>query len=71
MYIKSDIRTMPDVSVPCPAICVTEPFEMVVLKDFFIDLRLPYSAVYNEQLEVKAVLHNYKLNKIKVSRPPC
>ncbi|XP_062304649.1 complement C3-like isoform X2 [Osmerus eperlanus] len=48
------------------AICVTEPFEMVVLKDFFIDLRLPYSAVYNEQLEVKAVLHNYKLNQIKV-----
>ncbi|XP_046890664.1 complement C3-like [Hypomesus transpacificus] len=48
------------------AICVTEPFEMVVLKDFFIDLRLPYSAVYNEQLEVKAVLHNYKLSQIKV-----
>ncbi|XP_046894062.1 complement C3-like [Hypomesus transpacificus] len=48
------------------AICVTEPFEILVLKDFFIDLRLPNSAVYNEQLEVKAVLHNYKLDPIKV-----
>ncbi|XP_034545799.1 complement C3-like [Notolabrus celidotus] len=40
-------------------ICVGEPLEVKVRKDFFIDLRLPYSAVRGEQLEVKAVLHNY------------
>uniref|UniRef100_A0A3Q3G355 Complement C3 n=1 Tax=Labrus bergylta TaxID=56723 RepID=A0A3Q3G355_9LABR len=40
-------------------ICVGEPFEVIVRKDFFIDLRLPYSAVRGEQLEVKAILHNY------------
>ncbi|KAM7010010.1 complement C3-like [Tautogolabrus adspersus] len=40
-------------------ICVGESFEVIVRKDFFIDLRLPYSAVRGEQLEVKAILHNY------------
>ncbi|KAJ8283506.1 hypothetical protein COCON_G00023560 [Conger conger] len=40
-------------------ICVSDPFEMKVTKDFFIDLKLPYAAVRNEQLEIKAVLHNY------------
>uniref|UniRef100_A0A3P9M598 Complement component c3a, duplicate 5 n=1 Tax=Oryzias latipes TaxID=8090 RepID=A0A3P9M598_ORYLA len=41
-------------------ICVGEPLEVIVRKDFFIDLRLPYSAVRGEQLEVKAILHNYR-----------
>ncbi|KAF3687377.1 Complement C3 Complement C3 beta chain Complement C3 alpha chain [Channa argus] len=40
-------------------ICVADPLEVIVRKDFFIDLRLPYSAVRGEQLEIKAVLHNY------------
>ncbi|KAM6938799.1 complement C3-like [Lycodopsis pacificus] len=40
-------------------ICVGEPFEVIVQKEFFIDLKLPYSAVRGEQLEVKAILHNY------------
>ncbi|XP_045902912.1 complement C3-like [Micropterus dolomieu] len=40
-------------------ICVGEPLEVIVRKEFFIDLRLPYSAVRGEQLEVKAILHNY------------
>ncbi|XP_073325595.1 LOW QUALITY PROTEIN: uncharacterized protein [Pagrus major] len=40
-------------------ICVGEPLEVIVRKDFFIDLRLPYSAVRGEQIEVKAILHNY------------
>ncbi|KAF6739079.1 Complement C3 [Oryzias melastigma] len=47
-------------------ICVGEPLEVIVAKEFFIDLRLPYSAVYGEQLEVKAVLHNYKQETITV-----
>ncbi|XP_036969786.1 complement C3-like isoform X2 [Acanthopagrus latus] len=40
-------------------ICVGEPLEVIVRKDFFIDLRLPYSAVRGEQIEVRAILHNY------------
>ncbi|XP_062395864.1 complement C3-like isoform X2 [Sardina pilchardus] len=47
-------------------ICVAEPYEMVVKKDFFIDLKLPYSAVRNEQIEIKAVLYNYMSMKMKV-----
>uniref|UniRef100_A0A4W6E0V5 Uncharacterized protein n=1 Tax=Lates calcarifer TaxID=8187 RepID=A0A4W6E0V5_LATCA len=40
-------------------ICVGDPLEVIVRKEFFIDLRLPYSAVRGEQLEIKAILHNY------------
>ncbi|XP_028443323.1 complement C3 isoform X2 [Perca flavescens] len=39
-------------------ICVGEPLEVIIRKEFFIDLRLPYSAVRQEQLEIKAILHN-------------
>lgn len=28
-------------------------------KRFFVDLRLPYSVARNEQVEIKAVIHNY------------
>ncbi|XP_036067509.1 complement C3 isoform X2 [Oryzias melastigma] len=47
-------------------ICVGEPLEVIVRKDFFIDLRLPYSAVRGEQLEIKAILHNYRPEIITV-----
>uniref|UniRef100_A0A672F956 Complement component c3a, duplicate 5 n=1 Tax=Salarias fasciatus TaxID=181472 RepID=A0A672F956_SALFA len=47
-------------------ICVVEPLEVIVWKEFFIDLRLPYSAVRGEQLEIKAILHNYSPDKITV-----
>ncbi|XP_053187531.1 complement C3-like [Scomber japonicus] len=47
-------------------ICVGEPLEVIVRKEFFIDLRLPYSAVRGEQLEVKAILHNYSPDQVKV-----
>uniref|UniRef100_A0AAY4BSU8 Anaphylatoxin-like domain-containing protein n=1 Tax=Denticeps clupeoides TaxID=299321 RepID=A0AAY4BSU8_9TELE len=40
-------------------ICVADPLDIVVMKYFFVDLKLPYSAVRNEQIEVKALLHNY------------
>ncbi|XP_057187788.1 complement C3-like [Triplophysa rosa] len=39
-------------------ICVATPEEAVVRKIFFIDLKLPYSAVVKEQIEIKAVIHN-------------
>ncbi|XP_036383959.1 complement C3-like [Megalops cyprinoides] len=47
-------------------ICVADPLQIKVMKDFFIDLKLPYAAVRNEQLEVKAVLYNYLEEEIKV-----
>ncbi|KAK2818284.1 hypothetical protein Q7C36_022217 [Tachysurus vachellii] len=47
-------------------ICVADPYEITVVKDFFVDLKLPYSAVRNEQLEIKAVLHNFSREKMKV-----
>ncbi|KAJ8246289.1 hypothetical protein GJAV_G00265920 [Gymnothorax javanicus] len=47
-------------------ICVSDPFEMTAMKNFFIDLKLPYAAVRNEQLEIEAVIHNYLYKQIKV-----
>ncbi|KAM9314814.1 complement C3-like [Pholidichthys leucotaenia] len=47
-------------------ICVGEPLEVIVRKDFFIDLRLPYSAIVGEQIEVRAILHNYRATEIQV-----
>ncbi|KAM5172490.1 complement C3-like isoform 2-T2 [Mantella aurantiaca] len=44
---------------PNSGICVAKPLEMRVRKDFFIDLRLPFSVVRNEQVEIKAVLNSY------------
>nr|XP_033779336.1 complement C3-like [Geotrypetes seraphini] len=47
-------------------LCVSEPYKLVVAKDFFIDLRLPYSVVRNEQVQIRAVLYNYGSLNIKV-----
>uniref|UniRef100_A0A8C8LZ98 Anaphylatoxin-like domain-containing protein n=1 Tax=Oncorhynchus tshawytscha TaxID=74940 RepID=A0A8C8LZ98_ONCTS len=47
-------------------ICVSEPLKVIVWKNFFLDLKLPYSAVRNEQLEIKAILHNYMEESITV-----
>ncbi|XP_061625502.1 complement C3-like isoform X1 [Phyllopteryx taeniolatus] len=47
-------------------ICVSEPLEVIVRKDFFIDLKLPYSAVRGEQIGIKAILHNYSPDEITV-----
>ncbi|RXN37171.1 complement C3-like protein [Labeo rohita] len=47
-------------------ICVADVHEMTVVKNFFIDLKLPYSAVRNEQIEIKAVIHNLYSRRLKV-----
>ncbi|XP_041838070.1 complement C3-like [Melanotaenia boesemani] len=47
-------------------ICVADGLEVKVWKPFFIDLRLPYAAVRGEQLEIKAILHNYNFEEITV-----
>ncbi|XP_053868847.1 complement C3-like isoform X1 [Malaclemys terrapin pileata] len=40
-------------------LCISEPYEVVVKVPFFVDLRLPYSVVRNEQVELRAVVYNY------------
>uniref|UniRef100_A0A8C3QE08 Uncharacterized protein n=1 Tax=Geospiza parvula TaxID=87175 RepID=A0A8C3QE08_GEOPR len=51
---------------PTPGLCVATPYEITVMKPFFIDLRLPYSVVRNEQVEIRAILYNYMKNPITV-----
>ena len=41
------------------------------MQDFFIDLRLPYSVVRNEQVEIRAVLYNYREAEDLKVRPWC
>ncbi|CAH2272771.1 complement C3 [Pelobates cultripes] len=47
-------------------ICVSQPYDILVMKKFFIDLRLPYSVVRNEQVEIRAVVYNYAANDMKI-----
>ncbi|KAG8130014.1 hypothetical protein E2320_016859 [Naja naja] len=61
-YLRDSITTWELLAVglsPTKGICVAEPYEITVMKDFFIDLRLPYSVVKNEQVEIRAILYNY------------
>lgn len=51
---------------PKSGICVAKPYEMLVKKSFFIDLRLPYSVVRNEQVEIRAILYSYLPGKVEV-----
>nr|XP_023688415.1 A.superbus venom factor 1-like [Paramormyrops kingsleyae] len=44
---------------PTKGVCVAKPVPIPVKKSFFVDLRLPYSVIVKEQVEIKAVLHNY------------
>ncbi|XP_069834464.1 A.superbus venom factor 1-like isoform X2 [Dendropsophus ebraccatus] len=48
-------------------ICVSEPYEVTTFKDFFVDLRMPYSVVKNEQVQIRAVVHNYRPYEVKVN----
>ncbi|XP_023670396.2 complement C3-like [Paramormyrops kingsleyae] len=53
-------------SSPTKGFCVADPYNIVARKDFFVDLRLPYSVARNEQVEVKAVIHNYNDQDMEV-----
>uniref|UniRef100_A0A4W5JZ54 Uncharacterized protein n=1 Tax=Hucho hucho TaxID=62062 RepID=A0A4W5JZ54_9TELE len=48
-------------------VCVAEPVEMTVVKNFYVDLRLPYSVVNREQVQIKVVIHNYDEESKKVT----
>lgn len=51
---------------------MADPYEVTVMQDFFIDLRLPYSVVRNEQVEIRAVLYNYQeVGELKVGPWGC
>uniref|UniRef100_A0A8C0ZZL4 Complement C3 n=1 Tax=Castor canadensis TaxID=51338 RepID=A0A8C0ZZL4_CASCN len=47
-------------------VCVSEPFELMVMKTFFVDLKLPSSVIRNEQVQIQAVLYNFKDQEVKV-----
>ncbi|XP_030635552.1 complement C3-like [Chanos chanos] len=67
-FLKDSITTWEITAIglsQSDGICVANHLEMVVFKDFFIDLKLPYSAVRNEQLEIKAILHNYDIDDLE------
>lgn len=62
VFLKDSITTWEILAVSLSnkkGICVADPYEVTVVQDFFIDLRLPYSVVRNEQVEIRAVLYNY------------
>nr|XP_061792030.1 complement C3-like [Nerophis lumbriciformis] len=46
--------------------CVAEPYNVKAWKRFFVDLKLPYSVARNEQVEIKAVIHNYGYDDLHV-----
>ncbi|XP_073510478.1 complement C3 [Phyllobates terribilis] len=69
IFLKDSITTWEVLAVSLSqnkGICIAKPYEIQVMKDFFIDLKLPYSVVRNEQVEIRAVLYNYGQDKIKV-----
>ncbi|XP_044850713.1 complement C3-like [Mauremys mutica] len=73
IFLKDSITTWEVLAVSLSetkGICVADPYKITVMKDFFIDLWLPYSVVRNEQVEIRAILYNYRDQTIKVSSPP-
>ena len=70
VFLKDSITTWEILAVSLSSkkgICVADPYEVTVVQDFFIDLRLPYSVVRNEQVEIRAVLYNYhETRKLRV-----
>ncbi|XP_050957967.1 complement C3-like, partial [Labeo rohita] len=68
IFLKQSVTTWQILAVslsPTLGICVAESEEMVVSKSFFVDLKMPYSAVRGEELEIKAIIHNYTPRKQK------
>ncbi|XP_033480279.2 complement C3-like [Epinephelus lanceolatus] len=51
---------------PDTGFCVAEPYNIRAWKRFFVDLKLPYSVARNEQVEIKAVVHNYGYDDLHV-----
>ncbi|XP_071455894.1 complement C3-like [Marmota flaviventris] len=47
-------------------LCISEPFEEVVTKTFFVDLKLPLSVIKKEQVQIQAMLYNFRDRPVKV-----
>ncbi|XP_073510482.1 venom factor-like isoform X1 [Phyllobates terribilis] len=68
-YLKDSITTWELLAVSLSenkGICVAKPYEILTFQNFFVDLRLPYSAVRNEQVEIRAIIYNYESKEIRV-----
>ncbi|KAG8573859.1 hypothetical protein GDO81_008886 [Engystomops pustulosus] len=68
VFLKDSITTWEVLAVSLAAnkgICVSKPHNIQVMLNFFIDLRLPYSVVRNEQIEIRAILYNYGNSEVK------
>ncbi|TRY87359.1 hypothetical protein DNTS_017221 [Danionella cerebrum] len=68
IYLKESITTWQVLAISLSrthGICVADPYEMIVYKRFFIDLKVPFSAIRNEQLQIRVILHNYTNKKIR------
>ncbi|KAJ3614154.1 hypothetical protein NHX12_017730 [Muraenolepis orangiensis] len=46
--------------------CVAEPYKVKAWKNFFVDLRVPQSVARYEQIQIRAVLHNYGARSLHV-----
>ncbi|XP_069804311.1 venom factor-like [Dendropsophus ebraccatus] len=69
LYVKDSITTWEVLAVSLSqskGICVSKPHNIQVMMNFFIDLKLPYSVVRNEQVEIRAILYNYGNKELKV-----
>ncbi|XP_051558255.1 complement C3-like isoform X3 [Myxocyprinus asiaticus] len=69
IYLPQSITTWQILAISLSqtnGICVADIEEIVTYKNFFIDLKMPYSAVRNEQVEIRAIIKNYNKRKIKV-----
>ncbi|XP_067416523.1 complement C3-like isoform X2 [Emydura macquarii macquarii] len=69
IYLEDSITTWEVLAVGLSGtrgICVADPYEITVMKQFFIDLRLPYSVVRNEQVAIRAVLYNYSPRALQI-----
>ncbi|XP_012771234.3 complement C3b.1 [Maylandia zebra] len=51
---------------PHTGFCVAEPYNFRAWKRFFVELKLPYSVARHEQVEIKAVVHNYGSEELHV-----
>ncbi|XP_054980587.1 complement C3 [Sorex araneus] len=68
-YMPDSITTWQLVAVSLKegqGLCVSEPLELTVQKSFFVDLKLPHSVIRNEQLQVQAVLYNFRDQAVPV-----
>ncbi|XP_018421190.1 PREDICTED: A.superbus venom factor 1-like [Nanorana parkeri] len=69
VFLKDSITTWEVLAVSLSenkGICVSKPHNIQVALSFFIDLRLPYAVIRNEQVEIRAILYNYGNSKQRV-----